>query len=592
MLGEEIAYRVTATNDGNLTLTDVKVADELTGDTWTIASLLPGASKTFTASHVVTEADIQAGKVVNVATATGTSPDPDQPKPTVVPGTDEEPTQQPVVEPDAPSTPAPGEFTGSDLDDTVYNGTEQKQPVTITDKETGEPLVEGVDYIVTYSDDVTNVGEVTVTVTGIGDYEGEELVLTYNITPATVTVTADDITKVIGTEDTPLTATVEGLIGDDTIDYTITRVSGEDAGTYTITPAGDATQGNYNVIYVPGTFTINATPDAPLSVTVTANSDVFGYDGTAHSVSGFVTTEFTIDGKTYTVSGLTATTTATNAGDYPVNVTGTPVVRDAEGNDVTSRFAVNTVAGTLHIVKRSIFVVSGSSTKVYDGSPLTNDEITYGFDSWYDGSGQLAPLSLQDQSTQEEGFVLDDESHFNVVLTGSQTEVGTSDNTFTYSFDDPSVENNYIVTARFGTLTVTDAAAGGTEIADDDTPTSAPETQIDDEDTPKSAADVEIGDDDTPLGASDTEIEDSDTPLAASDDGDSGLDDGDSDDGNTTEIDDEDTPLASGDTVQTGDELPIAPMSGLILSLMAAFIALSTRRRYDKEAEQTPVMRE
>ena len=92
-LGEEITYEITVTNDGNLTITDIEVEDELTGETWTIASLAPGAEGVFTTSYTVTEADILAGEVVNVATGKGTSPDPDQPDVPVVPGEDPEPTE-------------------------------------------------------------------------------------------------------------------------------------------------------------------------------------------------------------------------------------------------------------------------------------------------------------------------------------------------------------------------------------------------------------------------------------------------------------------------------------------------------------------
>ena len=94
-LGETIKYQITAKNDGNLTITNITVSDELTGDTWTIASLAPDASKTFEAQYVVKEADILAGKVVNVATATGKSPDPDDPDVPVTPGEDPEPTVDP-----------------------------------------------------------------------------------------------------------------------------------------------------------------------------------------------------------------------------------------------------------------------------------------------------------------------------------------------------------------------------------------------------------------------------------------------------------------------------------------------------------------
>ena len=91
-LGETIEYSVTVTNDGNLTLTDVVVTDELTGDTWEVGTMVPGDSKTYTATHVVTEDDILAGKVVNVATGKGTSPDPEKPEVPTDPGKTEDPT--------------------------------------------------------------------------------------------------------------------------------------------------------------------------------------------------------------------------------------------------------------------------------------------------------------------------------------------------------------------------------------------------------------------------------------------------------------------------------------------------------------------
>ncbi len=86
-LGETITYTVTVKNDGNLTITDITVTDELTENEWTIASMAPGDEQGFAASHKVTEDDILAGEVVNVATAKGTSPDPDQPDVPVEPGT-------------------------------------------------------------------------------------------------------------------------------------------------------------------------------------------------------------------------------------------------------------------------------------------------------------------------------------------------------------------------------------------------------------------------------------------------------------------------------------------------------------------------
>jgi uncharacterized membrane protein len=80
-LDETITYKITVKNTGNVTVTDITVTDKNTGDEWTIASLAPGESKEYNAEYTVTEADILAGSVKNVATAKGNPPDDDIPDP-------------------------------------------------------------------------------------------------------------------------------------------------------------------------------------------------------------------------------------------------------------------------------------------------------------------------------------------------------------------------------------------------------------------------------------------------------------------------------------------------------------------------------
>ena len=95
--GDTIAYEFTATNTGNLTLTDVSIADELEGlseivyGEWAGAAgtLAPGQSVTATASYTLTQADRDAGIVENTATTTGTPP-------SGTPVTDEDDFDQPV----------------------------------------------------------------------------------------------------------------------------------------------------------------------------------------------------------------------------------------------------------------------------------------------------------------------------------------------------------------------------------------------------------------------------------------------------------------------------------------------------------------
>ncbi|MDO4322187.1 MAG: DUF5979 domain-containing protein [Lachnospiraceae bacterium] len=109
--GETIEYEITVTNDGNVTLKNISVEDELTGDKWTVKALDPIQSEKFTTSHTVTVDEAKAGTVLNVATAAAEDPnDPDNP-PTPEPGKDEEPTKYPhlTVTKKAVSTPKDGE---------------------------------------------------------------------------------------------------------------------------------------------------------------------------------------------------------------------------------------------------------------------------------------------------------------------------------------------------------------------------------------------------------------------------------------------------------------------------------------------------
>ena len=80
-------------------------------------------------------------------------------------------------------------------------------------------------------------------------------------------------------------------------------------------------------------------------------------------------------------------------------------------------------------------LTSASDSKEYDGTALTNGTVT------------------------ADGFVKDEGAEYNV--TGSQTLVGSSDNTFTYTLKDGTLGSNYIITTVLGTLTVTDVDKEG-----------------------------------------------------------------------------------------------------------------------------------
>ncbi|MDD6001846.1 MAG: MBG domain-containing protein, partial [Bacteroidales bacterium] len=142
-----------------------------------------------------------------------------------------------------------------------YTGKGITPALTITDGST--TLVLGTDYTVTCTDNI-NIGTATATITGIGNYTGT-IEKTFTILPIPVTVTAEAKSKTFGESDPEFTATVTGLVNNDSPDlitYTFSRTEGENAGEYTITPKGDEKQGNYVVSFVDATLTITkATPN-------------------------------------------------------------------------------------------------------------------------------------------------------------------------------------------------------------------------------------------------------------------------------------------------------------------------------------------
>ena len=111
-------------------------------------------------------------------------------------------------------------------------------------------------------------------------------------------------------------------------------------------------------------------------------------------------------------------------------------VQNKNGEDVTQNYSIHTLDGKLIVYDLETLVFkSDSDSKMYDGTPLVNE-------NWTLVSGEL-----------EEGHSI------NITVTGSQTEVGSSENTFTVQIVDQSgvdVTNKYQYYCQYGTLTVID----------------------------------------------------------------------------------------------------------------------------------------
>ena len=314
-----------------------------------------------------------------------------------------------------------------------YDGTElQAGTAKVTGKVEGADTASvKIEYSLNGTDWTTNPSEITATNVSdsktvqvratsekyTGELTGTEEL---TITPKPVTVTANSYNKAYGATDPEFTATVEGTLGSDTVNYKLNRETGEDVGTYKILAIGDAAQGNYSVTYYPGTLTITAATrpeDRQLGVT--------SYEGVYDANEHTITVDNVLDGDVVEYSYDGGETWTTNLNQYK-DVTETTIkVRVTNVNYDPNPVELE---GTVKITPATLTVSTPIATKVYEGTPLT-------------AAGTIS------------GFVNDETATF--ATTGSQTEVGSTANTYSLTWDGTAKESNYKVVETIGTLTVT-----------------------------------------------------------------------------------------------------------------------------------------
>ena len=155
----------------------------------------------------------------------------------------------------------------------VYNGKAFEKPEVTG----GDAFVKGEVTDIKATGSITNVGEVTneIKYTTSDKFRADNYRITKNegaleVTPATLTVTADDKTKKQGEDNPKLTGTITGFVNGETEDilkgearYATTAEKDSPVGKYTITASGNLEAQNYTVEYVDGTLTITeaAVPD-------------------------------------------------------------------------------------------------------------------------------------------------------------------------------------------------------------------------------------------------------------------------------------------------------------------------------------------
>ena len=191
---------------------------------------------------------------------------------------------------------------------------------------------------------------------------------------------------------------------------------------------------NVEFVVVDGTLKITPVTDEVI-VTIMGKTKTVTYDGKEHSVFGY---DATPSNKLYNpkedmqFEGFDEDMTAkgTDAGTHTMGLTADQFHNKDNGNFTNVTFVVEK-DGYVKINPRPVTLTSGSAERVYNGKPLMNETVTVGGDGF----------------AKNEGVTYD--------FTGSQTDVGESENTFTFEANEGTSAKNYSFEFKFGTLKVT-----------------------------------------------------------------------------------------------------------------------------------------
>ncbi|MCC8169140.1 MAG: fibronectin type III domain-containing protein [Oscillospiraceae bacterium] len=142
----------------------------------------------------------------------------------------------------------------------VYNGQPYEPKPTVTSN--GTELTEGVDYVLTYKNN-TNAGVASVTVTGIGNYAGTEIPISFYISARDIAeVTAELTSDAIYTGDTVtpvIKLTFDGTELIEGVDYIASYSNNVNAGVANVTVVG---MGNYKNLKTNLSFNITESTEA------------------------------------------------------------------------------------------------------------------------------------------------------------------------------------------------------------------------------------------------------------------------------------------------------------------------------------------
>ncbi len=241
----------------------------------------------------------------------------------------------------------------------------------------------------------TPVGSYAITVSGAAsaNYLITHVNGTLTVTPAALTITADNKTKLYGAALPALSASYNGFVNGDTAgslstppSLTTTATAASPVATYSITATG-AAAANYAISYVPGTLSVT-----PAALTITADNKTKLYGAAlpvlSASYSGFVNGDTA--GSLTTPPSLTTTATAASpVATYSITATGA----------AAANYAISFVPGTLSVTPAALTIAADNKAKLY-GAALPALSASYsGFVNGDTAGSLTTPPSLTTTAT-------------------------------------------------------------------------------------------------------------------------------------------------------------------------------------------------
>ncbi|MBI5161842.1 MAG: DUF11 domain-containing protein, partial [Micrococcales bacterium] len=386
-VGDRISYTITAQNIGNVTLTGVTVSDpmfttaQIRYGAWpsgTVGTLRPGDVVTATAVRVITQADVDAGNVINTSSSSGTSP---------------------------------GGATVTDPSDQVTTATATRAPqISLTQTgalPTGSAGVAG--DTVTWSFTITNTGNTTLTQVKVTPGLAGATPPIYGSWPVTAGTLAPG-QSVTATATSQLTqaqvdagsvtdpAVASGLASDGTTTVTAAKpatVSYSPASTLTLSKSGGITSGTGGVGSVV-TYSFTATNTGATTLSRVAIDDPHaGLSPLSYSWPNAPNAQNQVD---YLLPGQQVTATATYA------ITQADVDRGSTTNTATAS-ATSPQGGTVNATSNQVTVGTGTqppglslskSAAYLSGSGAVGSVLRYTFTATNTGSLTLSGVSVVD----------------------------------------------------------------------------------------------------------------------------------------------------------------------------------------------------